>query len=89
MAVLEELRLHIMMRTNPHNRENIKRVNEKLDNDQRIEMQYEIIQLLARKYYSIGTEDENESHDMARTDSYEIMKIIKKYWIIGNESKES
>lgn len=89
MDVLQELRLHILMKTNPHNREDIKRVNEKLDNDQRIEMQYEILQLLARKYYNMGAEDEIEAHDMARSDSYEIMKIIYKYWAIGNEPKKS
>jgi hypothetical protein len=29
--ILEELRMHILMKTNPHNREDIKKYNEKME----------------------------------------------------------
>lgn len=45
--------------------------------DQRLNIQYEILLLLKSIYNVISIyDDEDEIHDMARADSYKIMKII-------------
>lgn len=76
--LLEELRHLILMRTNPYNREDIKRANAKIDNEIRLNMQFEIIQFLANNYYHLCVDD-NDINDMARSDSYKIMEIMHKY----------
>ena len=45
---------------------------------QRINIQAEIIDFLSNRYYHLNCE-EDEAHEMARKDSYVIMKIIKRY----------
>lgn len=46
-----------------------------MNEDQRLNIQYEIIKFLSNSYYHLNVDD-HECDDMARKDSYEIMKII-------------
>lgn len=50
-----------------------------MDNDLRLAIQGEILDLLACSYYSISCFDYEEAHTMARADSYKIMGIIGKH----------
>ncbi len=56
----------------------------KMDNETRLNIQFEIIQFLAESYYGLKVDDD-EVNEMARKDSYKIMGIIKKYIEIKDE----
>lgn len=46
--------------------------------EQRLNIQYKIIELLARRYYYFRyTDDEQEAWELARKDSYEIMGFFR------------
>lgn len=49
-----------------------------LTEDLRLNIQAEIINYLANAYYHLNV-DHNDAQDMARKDSYEIIRIIKKH----------
>lgn len=50
-----------------------------MDNETRLDIQYEILNFLKNRYYYLSALDDEEAHNLARSDSYEIMKIIKQY----------
>lgn len=47
-----------------------------MNEDQRLNIQYEIIQFISNRYYHLNV-DESECDNLARSDSYKIMKIIQ------------
>lgn len=57
-----------------------------MNNEVRLNLQYDIIQFLANQYYHLNVDDE-ECNDIARRDSYRIMEIIEKH--LGEFEREN
>lgn len=47
-----------------------------MDNETRLNIQYEIFKFLSNSYYHLNVDDDDIT-EMARKDSYKIMKIIE------------